>query len=203
MVIWPTRLCYAALWTLTRRDLSSDTSDRQRRAQTSATRDVVVTNDAHSYVSGTIKLRLVMPLIRYKALADDYQDGDLTTEIKVAGDVDTSKLGDYELIYTVTDKSGAVTTLKRSVTVVRCLPRHRHLMCRRFQRNSRWETSLTRRPMLQRLVLWRCDCGRRWISWHQQAWQLWAYFYCLTSLTEDRQGSNYQRCGWQANPWSV
>lgn len=92
--------------------------------KTSATRDVVVTNDAPViHVSGNNQTEVGHAFDPLQGVtADDYQDGDLTTEIKVAGDVDTSKLGDYELIYTVTDKNGAVTTLKRSVTVFATAP---------------------------------------------------------------------------------
>ena len=92
--------------------------------KTSATRDVVVTNDAPViHVSGNNQTEVGHAFDPVQGVtADDYQDGDLTTEIKVAGDVDTSKLGDYELIYTVTDKNGAVTTLKRSVTVFATAP---------------------------------------------------------------------------------
>lgn len=92
--------------------------------KTSATRDVVVTNDAPViHVSGNNQTEVGHAFDPLQGVtADDYQDGDLTTEIKVAGNVDTSKLGDYELIYTVTDKNGAVTTLKRSVTVFATAP---------------------------------------------------------------------------------
>lgn len=92
--------------------------------KTSATRDVVVTNDAPViHVSGNNQTEVGHAFDPLQGVtADDYQGGDLTTEIKVAGDVDTSKLGDYELIYTVTDKNGAVTTLKRSVTVFATAP---------------------------------------------------------------------------------
>lgn len=87
--------------------------------KTSATRDVVVINDAPvTHVSGENKIEVNHAFDSLQGVtADDYQDGDLTTEIKVAGDVDTSKPGDYELTYTVTDKNGTVTTLKRTVNV--------------------------------------------------------------------------------------
>lgn len=87
--------------------------------KTSATRDVVVINDAPViHVSGENQIEVNHAFDPLQGVtADDYQDGDLTTGIKVAGDVDTSKPGDYELTYTVTDKNGTVTTLKRTVTV--------------------------------------------------------------------------------------
>lgn len=87
--------------------------------KTSATRDVVVINDAPViHVSGENQIEVNHAFDPLQGVtADDYQDGDLTTGIKVAGDVDTSNPGDYELAYTVTDKNGTVTTLKRTVTV--------------------------------------------------------------------------------------
>lgn len=87
--------------------------------KTSATRDVAVINDAPViHVSGENQIEVNHAFDPLQGVtADDYQDGDLTTGIKVAGDVYTSKPGDYELTYTVTDKNGTVTTLKRTVTV--------------------------------------------------------------------------------------
>lgn len=92
--------------------------------KTSVTRDVVVTNDAPIiHVSGNNQTEVGHAFDPLQGVtADDYQDGDLTTEIKVAGNVDTSKPGDYELTYAVTDKNGTVTTLKRSVTVFATAP---------------------------------------------------------------------------------
>lgn len=92
--------------------------------KTSATRDVVVTNDAPViHVSGNNQTEVGHAFDPLQGVtADDYQDGDLTTEIKVAGNVDTSKPGDYELTYTITDKNGTVTTLKRTVTVFATAP---------------------------------------------------------------------------------
>lgn len=92
--------------------------------KTSVTRDVVVTNDAPViHVLGNNQTEVGRAFDPLQGVtADDYQDGDLTTEIKFAGNVDTSKPGDYELTYAVTDKNGTVTTLKRSVTVFATAP---------------------------------------------------------------------------------
>src|SRR5699024_138596 len=49
--------------------------------------------------------------------ATDAEDGDLTKEAVVDGEVDTSKPGDYILTYTVTDSDGAVVSQERLVTV--------------------------------------------------------------------------------------
>ncbi len=48
--------------------------------------------------------------------ADDV-DGDLTDEIEVEGEVDTSTLGTYTLKYTVSDSSGNTTKVVRTITV--------------------------------------------------------------------------------------
>ncbi|WWU63313.1 DUF5011 domain-containing protein [Clostridium baratii] len=50
-------------------------------------------------------------------IATDTEDGNITKEVKVTGTVDTSKPGKYELTYTVTDKDGNTTTVKRIVIV--------------------------------------------------------------------------------------
>ncbi|WP_133015227.1 immunoglobulin-like domain-containing protein [Clostridium cuniculi] len=49
--------------------------------------------------------------------ATDYEDKDLTASIVVTGEVNTSVAGEYELIYSVTDSDGNITTVKRIVTV--------------------------------------------------------------------------------------
>lgn len=53
------------------------------------------------------------------AEATDEVDGDLTKEIKVEGTVDTSKVGTYELKYTVKDKAGNEATETRTVKVTK------------------------------------------------------------------------------------
>ena len=50
--------------------------------------------------------------------ATDKEDGNITNKVKVEGKVDTSKTGNYELTYTVTDTDGNTTTVKRVVTVI-------------------------------------------------------------------------------------
>ncbi len=49
--------------------------------------------------------------------AKDNLDGDLHDQVKVSGSVDTSKEGDYELVYSVSDKSGNKAKKTRKVTV--------------------------------------------------------------------------------------
>lgn len=49
--------------------------------------------------------------------ATDKEDGDLTSQIKVTGKVDTAKEGKYPLTYSVTDSDGNETIAKRVITV--------------------------------------------------------------------------------------
>ena len=51
--------------------------------------------------------------------ANDKEDGDLTSKIKVSGKVDTNKEGKYTLTYSVTDSQGLKAEAKRVVTVVK------------------------------------------------------------------------------------
>ncbi|WP_342543620.1 S8 family serine peptidase [Paenisporosarcina sp. FSL H8-0542] len=49
--------------------------------------------------------------------AKDNVDGDLTNKIKISGTVNTKKKGTYTLTYSVSDKSGNKTEVKRKITV--------------------------------------------------------------------------------------
>lgn len=49
--------------------------------------------------------------------ATDFEDGDITKNIKVSGNVDTTKPGKYKLTYEITDKDGATTTKEITITV--------------------------------------------------------------------------------------
>ncbi|MFR5264382.1 glycosyl hydrolase family 18 protein [Clostridium sp.] len=49
--------------------------------------------------------------------ASDKEDGDLTSKIKVTGEVDTSKAGEYKLTYSVTDSNGLETNKTIIITV--------------------------------------------------------------------------------------
>ena len=55
-------------------------------------------------------------------VAIDNKDGDLTKEVKISGKVDVAKLGKYEIIYEVKDKSGNTSKKIRIVNVVRKNP---------------------------------------------------------------------------------
>jgi hypothetical protein len=50
--------------------------------------------------------------------ATDEQDGDLTAQVIVTGTVDVTKIGSYEISYSVSDNAGNKTTAKRIVDVI-------------------------------------------------------------------------------------
>lgn len=52
----------------------------------------------------------------YEAI-DNY-DGNITNAVKVQGEVNYKKVGDYQVVYTVTDSSGNIRTVKRTIRVV-------------------------------------------------------------------------------------
>src|SRR5574344_1000193 len=52
------------------------------------------------------------------ASATDNYDGDLTNKIVKSGNVDTTNTGSYEITYTVTDKSGNTSSIKRVIKVI-------------------------------------------------------------------------------------
>ncbi len=54
--------------------------------------------------------------------ATDKKDGDLTEKVKVTNNIDTSKVGDYEVIYEVEDKTGNVSREVRKVKVEKLKP---------------------------------------------------------------------------------
>ena len=54
--------------------------------------------------------------------ATDNKDGDLTSEVKITGEVDITTLGKYTITYEVKDKSGNMSSQTRTVNVVRKNP---------------------------------------------------------------------------------
>ena len=50
--------------------------------------------------------------------ASDEEDGALTNQIEVTGTVDTEKVGQYQITYSVTDSNGETTTAKRVITII-------------------------------------------------------------------------------------
>lgn len=51
------------------------------------------------------------------ATAYDNCDGDITSKIKITGNVDITTTGTYQITYQVEDQSGNITTVKRTITV--------------------------------------------------------------------------------------
>ncbi|WP_165777190.1 immunoglobulin-like domain-containing protein [Bifidobacterium primatium] len=49
--------------------------------------------------------------------ARDDRDGDITAKIQISGSVNTTRIGKYTLVYTVSDKAGNKATITRTVTV--------------------------------------------------------------------------------------
>ncbi|MFA8438177.1 immunoglobulin-like domain-containing protein [Pueribacillus sp. YX66] len=58
------------------------------------------------------------PYEEFKATAEDNVDGNLTDQIEISGEVDTSTVGTYTVTYTVSDSAGNVATAERTVNVV-------------------------------------------------------------------------------------
>lgn len=50
-------------------------------------------------------------------VAIDKIDGNITNKVKVTGEVDTSKAGTYNILYTVTNSNGLTTTIQRTIIV--------------------------------------------------------------------------------------
>ena len=52
-------------------------------------------------------------------IVSDNYDTDLDDNVSITGKVDTSKIGEYELIYSVSDSSGNKTSVNRKIVVIR------------------------------------------------------------------------------------
>ena len=66
----------------------------------------------------TITIKVGATFIDPGATAKDDQDGDLTSKITTSGTVDTSTVGSYTIVYSVSDSAGNKSTKKRTVKVV-------------------------------------------------------------------------------------
>lgn len=69
--------------------------------------------------------------------AIDEEDGDITSKIKVVGDVDTNKIGNYKLTYSVTDSDGNVVNKDVIITVVA-----RDILIKSAQGDNRYDTAV-------------------------------------------------------------
>lgn len=65
----------------------------------------------------TISIELNTKYKEKGAVATDNVDGDITSKIKISGKVDTSKIGEYVLTYSVKDKAKNKSSIKRKVVV--------------------------------------------------------------------------------------
>lgn len=79
--------------------------------------EITLTGDAE------VKVALLADYTDDGAAAFDNIDGDLTGSISVNNEVDTAKVGNYSVTYTVTDSSGNVATAERQVEVFNQLPK--------------------------------------------------------------------------------
>lgn len=58
------------------------------------------------------------PYVELGATAKDNIDGDVSDDIEISGDVDTSTIGTYKITYTVSDSAGNEAVVERTVNVV-------------------------------------------------------------------------------------
>lgn len=102
----------------------TDSADNTTRAQRTITvlpkiEDGIVMNSAPT-ITGvkdqTIKVGESFDP-RAGVSANDKEDKDLTSKIKIDGEVDTNKVGKYKLTYTVKDSKGAKATASATITV--------------------------------------------------------------------------------------
>src|SRR5699024_11911616 len=52
------------------------------------------------------------------ATAEDNVDGDITDDIEITGEVNTNKVGDYTITYTVSDAAGNETVKERQIKII-------------------------------------------------------------------------------------
>ncbi|HPZ23329.1 MAG TPA: DUF5011 domain-containing protein, partial [Bacilli bacterium] len=55
---------------------------------------------------------------KYRIFARDFEDGDLTSNIIYTSNVDTSKVGSYTILYTITDSNFNTTSLEVPIIVI-------------------------------------------------------------------------------------
>ncbi|WP_158268514.1 LamG-like jellyroll fold domain-containing protein [Corynebacterium liangguodongii] len=128
---WPASVTWTGLepgkeyaWYAVSRDAGNDTELTSTLTQMSiftATRNDNQTGDFKAPLLTVPKETVLKIGDRFDPLAGveatDEVDGDIISSVNVAGAVDTSKAGTYELVYTATDAAGNQTTATRTVTV--------------------------------------------------------------------------------------
>src|SRR5699024_6650145 len=100
---------------------------------TTETRKVVVLEDDEAPVitlndDKPIELEVGETYEEPGATAEDNVDGDLTDDIEITGEVNTNKVGDYTITYTVSDAAGKETVKDRRITIntdEKQIPKHK------------------------------------------------------------------------------
>ena len=90
---------------------------------TTETRKVIVLEDDEAPVitlidDKPIELEVGETYEEPGATAEDNVDGDLTDDIEITGEVNTDKVGDYTITYTVSDAAGNETVEKRQIKII-------------------------------------------------------------------------------------
>ena len=101
--------------------ITYDVTDSDGNAAAQVTRTVNVTADSApviTLVGGNVTLTVGDAYTEQGATATDAEDGDLTANIVITGNVNTAVAGTYTVRYNVTDSAGnAATEVTRTVTV--------------------------------------------------------------------------------------
>lgn len=99
-------LCYRARYLLSSKEIS-------RTVHVVNTQPPVITLEGDAQIHLTLRAEYVEPGYR----AANHSGADLTAQVQVAGEVDTTRAGTYTITYSVTDAAGRTTTVQRTVTV--------------------------------------------------------------------------------------
>ena len=67
--------------------------------------------------SSTINIQIEDTFNDPGAVADDLEDGDITSSINISGELNTSIAGEYSLIYEITDTAGNTSSISRTIIV--------------------------------------------------------------------------------------
>lgn len=90
--------------------------------QTTTVRKVHVIDDEVPYIElsgdNVIELQVGTSYQELGFVANDNLDGDITEQVIVTGEIDTETVGEYTLVYTVTDENGNTFAITRTVLVV-------------------------------------------------------------------------------------
>ena len=93
------------------KDSKTTTTTKKTTQKENKLPDVIIIGDAN------ITLQVGDTYKELGADATDYEDGDISSKVKITGSVDTSKAGTYIITYSVSDSTGQISEAKRTVTV--------------------------------------------------------------------------------------